>query len=130
MSRVAGILSIHRNHTGPVAAYTMQALFSSILQRESLTSLFQPIVDLNGGGIVGYEGLIRGPEGSPLHSPVVLFELARQDGRIEELESVCHRKHIQHFKDLNLPGRLFLNVSPQVISGLEPDDATASAATH
>src|SRR5690606_5782632 len=99
----------------------MQALFSSILQRESLTSLFQPIVDLNGGGIIGYEGLIRGPGNSPLHSPVVLFELARREGRMEELESICHRKHIEHFKALNLPGRLFLNIRPQVITGTAHD---------
>ena len=42
-----------------------------LIDRKQLTPLFQPIIALDGGRIVGYEALIRGPENSDLHSPVV-----------------------------------------------------------
>lgn len=93
----------------------MQEMFEGVLRGETLTSLFQPIVDLSGGAIVGYEGLIRGPEHTPLHAPTMLFDVARQHGRVTELEALCHRKHIDSFARLKLPGKLFLNMSPDVL---------------
>ncbi|MCD6007834.1 MULTISPECIES: hypothetical protein [Halomonadaceae] len=44
-------------------------LLKSILRKERLTPLFQPIADAGGRGIFGYEALIRGPVGTPLDSP-------------------------------------------------------------
>lgn len=93
----------------------MLAMFDSVLQEGALTSLFQPIVDLGGGEILGYEGLIRGPSNSPLHAPTVLFEVARRYGRVSELESLCQRKHINNFIRLGLRGKLFLNMSPEIM---------------
>ena len=43
-----------------------------ILQRRQLHALFQPIVHMQSGEIIAYEGLIRGPADSPLHSPLNL----------------------------------------------------------
>src|SRR5690606_29774097 len=100
----------------------MQAMFDTVLRQEALTSLFPPIVDLDDGKIVGYEGLIRGPVGTPLHSPVELFDAARRVGRTGELELLCLRKHIDNFQSLRLPGRLFLNMSPDVVTVAAPTD--------
>lgn len=94
----------------------MLSLFNSVLRDAALTPLFQPIVDLNEGRIVGYEGLIRGPADSPLHAPTVLFEAARRHGRVSELETLCHRKHIASFARLGLRGKLFLNMSSDVMT--------------
>jgi EAL domain-containing protein (putative c-di-GMP-specific phosphodiesterase class I) len=44
--------------------------------------LFQPIVDVEHGRILGYEALTRGPADSPLHSPLVLFEVAARCGQL------------------------------------------------
>lgn len=93
----------------------MLAMFDSVVQEGALTPLFQPIVDLNGGEVIGYEGLIRGPSNSPLHAPTVLFEAARRSGRVAELEALCHRKHMDSFTQLKLQGKLFLNMSPDVM---------------
>lgn len=106
----------------------MQAMFDTVLRQEALTSLFQPIVDLEDGKIVGYEGLIRGPVGTPLHSPVELFDAARREGRTGELELLCHRKHIDNFDSLRLPGRLFLNMSPDVVTVAAPTDFRSDSA--
>lgn len=87
----------------------------SIIEDERLTPYFQPIVDVAQQRTHGYEALIRGPEGSPLHSPLKLFEVAMQAGLLVELDLLCRRLAIAAFARLGLPGRLFLNVMPSTI---------------
>ena len=77
--------------------------------------LFQPIVDASQQAIYGYEALIRGPKTSPLHSPLRLFEVATQAGKLVELDILCRRLAIYRFAELDLPGLLFLNVMPLTI---------------
>ena len=91
---------------------------SSILVRSDLHSLFQPIVSISERRILGYEALTRGPSNSPLHSPINLFAVARQAGRLSELELTCRESACRHFSRQKLPGKLFLNVSPESL--LEP----------
>jgi len=86
---------------------------SSILTQSGLHSLFQPIVCLSERRILGYEALTRGPSNSPLHSPIALLSVARQAGRLTELELACRRSACQRFNEQKLPGKLFLNVSPE-----------------
>ncbi|UZE22387.1 EAL and GGDEF domain-containing protein [Pseudomonas sp. B21-056] len=86
---------------------------SSILTQSGLHSLFQPIVCLSERRILGYEALTRGPSNSPLHSPIALLSVARQAGRLSELELACRRSACQRFNEQKLPGKLFLNVSPE-----------------
>ena len=91
---------------------------SSILAQSGLHSLFQPIISLSERRIVGYEALSRGPSNSPLHSPISLFAVARQAGRLSELEMTCRLSACRRFSEQKLPGKLFLNVSPESL--LEP----------
>jgi len=56
--------------------------FFEILQHARVSALYQPIVDIKRQAIFGYESLIRGPSDSPLHSPVMLFDAARREGRL------------------------------------------------
>ncbi|MDR6609093.1 bifunctional diguanylate cyclase/phosphodiesterase [Pseudomonas synxantha] len=86
---------------------------SSILTQSGLHSLFQPIISLSERRILGYEALSRGPSNSPLHSPVALFAVARQAGRLSELEIACRESACRRFNEQQLPGMLFLNVSPE-----------------
>lgn len=86
---------------------------NEIIEHSQLTALFQPIVDLGNGDIVGYEGLIRGPSDSPLHSPLSLFKSAAQHRLGARLEYLCRRVVLESFAKLGLEGRLFLNVSPE-----------------
>ncbi|UCZ84109.1 EAL and GGDEF domain-containing protein [Pseudomonas sp. L5B5] len=86
---------------------------SSILAQSGLHSLFQPIICLSERRILGYEALSRGPSNSPLHSPVTLFAVARQAGRLSELEIACRYSACKRFSEQLLPGKLFLNVSPE-----------------
>ncbi|MWV14105.1 EAL domain-containing protein [Pseudomonas sp. R-28-1W-6] len=89
-----------------------------ILAHGDLHSLFQPIIALADRRILGYEALTRGPSNSPLHSPIALFSVARNCGRLSELELASRRSACRRFRDLQLDGKLFLNVSPESL--LEP----------
>lgn len=87
-----------------------------ILLHRKLTALFQPLLDLGSGEILGYEGLIRGPANSTLHSPANLFSAALQQNLSLELEMQCRLTVLETFVRLNLPGSLFLNVSPETLT--------------
>lgn len=85
----------------------------SILAHGDLHSLFQPIVSLSERRILGYEALTRGPSNSPLHAPQALFSVARNVGRLSELELLARKSACRHFRGQQLSGKLFLNVSPE-----------------
>src|SRR3546814_19660157 len=93
----------------------MLTSFRKVLKEVALTPLYQPIVDLQSGAIIGYEGLIRGPSDSPLHVPSTLFNVARLCGETVELERLCRKVHIERFVQLGLSGQLFLNMIPHVL---------------
>jgi EAL domain-containing protein (putative c-di-GMP-specific phosphodiesterase class I)/GGDEF domain-containing protein len=93
---------------------------NDIIERRQLSALLQPIARMQDGEIVAYEGLIRGPSDSPLHSPLNLFKAARACGRTVEVEHLCRRVVLERFAELKLPGKLFLNVSPECLL-LQPD---------
>ncbi|HEV7856655.1 MAG TPA: GGDEF domain-containing protein [Herminiimonas sp.] len=86
-----------------------------IIEKRQLTALFQPIIQMQTGGIIGYEGLIRGPSDSPLHSPLNLFKVARSCNLSVEVEHLCRRVTLERFAEMKLPGNLFLNVSPECL---------------
>ena len=88
---------------------------NEILSQRQLTALFQPIIHMQKGEIVAYEGLIRGPSDSPLHSPLNLFKVARAYGLSVAVEHMCRRVVLERFAELDLPGKLFLNVSPEML---------------
>jgi len=92
--------------------------FFEILQQSRVSALYQPIVDFKRQNIFGYESLIRGPSDSPLHNPVMLFDAARHEGRLTDLDLLCRKTGIRGFKERRLDGKLFLNATPQGL--LEP----------
>lgn len=84
-----------------------------ILSTGSISTLYQPIIDKFTGEIFAYEALSRGPSDSPLHSPGQLFEYARQNQLLSEIEALCRKTAIQGFVEQQLPGKLFINITPQ-----------------
>ncbi|MBC3767431.1 GGDEF domain-containing protein [Neptunicella marina] len=86
-----------------------------ILALESISSLYQPIIDKYSGEIFAYEALSRGPSDSVLHSPTQLFESARQHNLLCDMENLCRKRAVQGFVQQQLPGRLFINISPEAL---------------
>ncbi len=89
-----------------------KTLLHQVIDQQNIHIHFQPIVHLQTRQIYGYEGLIRGPVNTVLYSPTRLFEAATRAGRLAELDLLCRRAVINRFAQLDLPGRLFINVDP------------------
>jgi len=106
-----GQRSLYHDYT----ASTWLSHLKAILAEGSLSAVFQPILNLRDGVILGYEGLVRGPANGPLHSPLSLLQVAKANNLTLELESLCCRTVMAQFIRLNLEGKLFLNLSPQVL---------------
>lgn len=93
---------------------------------KDLTTLFQPIVACDSGRVVGWEALLRGPEG-PLHRPLDLFRAAERQGCLVELDVLSHRLAIRRFAQAATgpDTRLFLNVMIESVqSGAHLDSLT------
>ena len=122
---------MERRQHGPVNRSNPDAPLDQALDRliaggcADLVFHFQPIVDSRAACIVGFEALTRGPADSPLHSPLVLFEVAARCGRLVELERQVVRRVIARRLELALNGRLFINVSTDTV--LSAADAGGSA---
>ncbi|GLR62857.1 GGDEF domain-containing protein [Marinospirillum insulare] len=91
----------------------------SILAAQKINTHFQPIITANGQAIFAYEALSRGPADSALCSPIQLFEEAKRQQQLFALESICRRKAIEQFTQQQLPGKLFINITPETL--LQPD---------
>ncbi len=90
----------------------MRQHLQDILANARLVTLLQPVLDLVEGRVMAYEALSRGPSNSPLHAPQALFRVAAQHGLLTALDWACVRMALKTFARLNLPGRLFVNLSP------------------
>lgn len=88
------------------------AWLAELCEGIGLTCVFQPILDFRTSGVAGYEGLVRGPAGTAIHSPLALFAAARRHGLLAPLELACRRTVLRGFVEQDLPERLFLNIGP------------------
>jgi len=86
-----------------------------IILERNVRTLFQPIFDLRNNRIYGYEALTRGPDGSPLQMPELLFDIARKHNRLFALEGICREIAIKSFIRLDIKERLFLNADPRTL---------------
>lgn len=97
---------------------TMREKLIAAIHDQAITTLFQPIIDLTNGSILGYEALSRGPAGTDIENPEVLFELARDFNLVWELESLCIQNVRPWLSDVCQRGLLFFNVESHFIQQL------------
>jgi len=95
----------------------------AVIRDRAVTSVFQPIVELDSGRVVAYEALARGPEG-PLRAPDKLFAAARGEGCLTELAQACRSAALRGAvrQGLLAPLTVFVNVEPDAL-----DDAPLAA---
>ena len=94
-------------------------LFFYLLHHRQIRTVFQPIVSLRDGSVFGYEALSRGPQGTEMESPNVLFEYAQRYGKLWDLELLCRTKAIETVSRLHAQIRLFLNVNPNIMHDIK-----------
>jgi EAL domain-containing protein (putative c-di-GMP-specific phosphodiesterase class I) len=86
-----------------------------------LQAVFQPIVDLRDGSVVGFEALARGPQDLGLESPADLFAAARAQDQVTALDLACLSAALGGARAHGLasPLSLFLNAEPTTLDTAE-----------
>ena len=97
------------------AAREGEGPLARLLRAGGLHCVFQPLADLREGSIYAHEALIRGPEGSSMHTPDTLLELARREGILQDFELLCAFTALVQWGALGAPGRLFVNISADAL---------------
>jgi EAL domain-containing protein (putative c-di-GMP-specific phosphodiesterase class I)/GGDEF domain-containing protein len=93
----------------------IQTELDRILKSESISTVFQPIVSLKDGQVIGYEALSRGPKNSPLQNPEKLFTAAQEYSRLWDLEYLCRAKAIEKAAGMSKDKLLFINIDPYIL---------------
>jgi EAL domain-containing protein (putative c-di-GMP-specific phosphodiesterase class I)/FixJ family two-component response regulator len=90
----------------------LRRTIEAIVRRSQFKPVFQPIVDLESGTILGHEALTRFADGE---RPERRFADAEAIGLGVELELACLGVALEHARSLPGEGWLSLNVSPEVV---------------
>lgn len=91
-------------------------LLRGLIASESVETLYQPIVDLATGEVIGYEALSRGTHPNLSKSPAVLLSLAEQCGMVIELCECFRRLAIHCSGRLERQAKIFFNVHADEVS--------------
>jgi len=94
-----------------------------IVRSRNLKPVYQPIVDLRDGSVLGFEGLIRPGASSPFSNPGQLFSAAAAAGRTVELDLACFEIVAAGAAQIDPEQVVSINLSPQT---LEMEDFTSS----
>ena len=86
-------------------AYALQTRheFEEMLRQEAVEYYFQPIFSARSGRVVAYEALMR-PQMPTLRSPMAVLKLARELGRLYDVEHLTIFKASETFRDLRRKG--------------------------
>lgn len=95
-----------------LGARARRAALLDVLVGEKVVSVYEPIVEVASRTVFAYEALARGPAGSELHSPTVLFERAVEERLVFELDVLCRRRALEGATDLPSGTKLFVNFRP------------------
>lgn len=89
--------------------------FWRIVQGELVRPVYQPIISLQDGEILGYEALSRITLKDSLLNPEEFFHMAEQEDCLWKTEELCRRKSLQGAVGKEVGKKLFLNVDPKVM---------------
>lgn len=87
-----------------------------ILKNRSLTTLYQPIVELTTQNIIGYDAIIIGPEAGELQSAAALFDQAVKEEKLLDLDQCCFDTALISGPALAGGQKLFIEIQPQTLA--------------
>lgn len=89
-------------------------LVEEIVREGSIDILYQPVVSLVDGNVLGYEALCRGRKGTELEDPNVLFNIAKRLDRLNQIKLMCLKCSVDSAKDSIKEKLLFVNIDPEI----------------
>lgn len=98
-------------------------LVERILTDGSLRPVFQPIIELRSGRVIGYEGLVRSDAGGPRRGTRELFAAAGAAGRMAQLDLACIEVIVNGARAISADRLLTINLSPGTMAGREFEPA-------
>jgi diguanylate cyclase (GGDEF)-like protein len=100
------------------------AAVAEVIARSQLRPVYQPIVELATGRVIGFEGLIRPIPPAPFIDPGSLFTAAAASGHLLALDLTCVETIVAGARDLAPEFHLSVNLTPATIEA--PEFSTAS----
>lgn len=92
--------------------HSLMETMNQIISERNIRLLAQPIFEIATRHIKAYEVLTRGPEGTDLESPLVLFSVARQMGKLYDLEKIVLEKVFSQISENESTQNVFINFTP------------------
>jgi len=90
----------------------------NIILKKQIKTVFQPIISLKSGFVLGYEALSRITCESEFENLETLFATARKYNRLWDLELLCRTTALENAYKFILPPynkKLFINVNPNIM---------------
>lgn len=87
-----------------------------VMELRLIKTLYQPIVRLEDGCVIGFEALSRGPKNTCYESPPAMLAEAEKNQCLWELELLMRKLALERAKGLKRGQFLFLNVDPRIIN--------------
>ncbi len=106
------VLYAHDANVAPVFPAAKLHAVRDLLVEGRISSVFQPIWDMDTMNLLGYEALSRPHPDYDLSGPEQAFEIAEQFGHAADLDRLCRSHSLAAAADLPAEGRLFINLSP------------------
>src|SRR5258706_9481234 len=89
----------------------------TVLRERAINTVFQPIVNLRSGDVVGVEALSQFP-GDPARTPNLWFDEAHRVGLGRQLELLALQTALDHFDEMS--GDVFISVNLSPDAALDP----------
>jgi diguanylate cyclase (GGDEF)-like protein len=97
----------------------LSSAISAVIDANSLTPVYQPIVELSTGRVVAYEGLVRVPKESTFAHAGAMFDAAEVAGRVADLDRAALDVVLRGAHDLPEWVSLSVNISPRTLEAAE-----------
>ncbi|MEH7743935.1 EAL domain-containing protein [Neobacillus drentensis] len=89
-----------------------------IISKKEIKLLAQPIIDVATKEVRALEMLTRGPAGTMLENPGLLFSVARQTGMLYDLELLVIEKVFEQIKATRCKQNIFVNCTPLTLGNI------------